>query len=349
MDVFLFSLIIINSLAHTMGAYLLICICRSDGSSTQLIYLIHLSFAEAAGNYLDLVRYVLSFFELSGTTLKVVRETQYYLKMTVYTGITVVYYFIMVYMTFDRLMGVTLHVKYMRYWRESRTKRLMKATWLIGGLICVVMAVAHKLLNYEFEGLFYGYIYPIYNVGFLILATISYIIIFHKFKKSKRNTHLTINCRLANNLEKHRKLRQIFTNSRFFVTLLIVFSFLLFVIIPDFIYLVYGFTNNEDDGKLGKVVEILYAISFFLDALVYIFLQNRVRNLLWKKITCRKYIPKRRQAYMSKRLGSMSKRLNPPSSKNTHACSCEGIQMKNLRYATSIRMQSTINTKSTCL
>ena len=59
---------------------------------------------------------------------------------------------------------------------------------------------------------------------------------------------------------------------------LLILSFLIFMIVPDLIYLFVGIINGNETETLLTACWISYAVSMITDGLIYIFMQAPVRG-----------------------------------------------------------------------
>ena len=73
---------------------------------------------------------------------------------------------------------------------------------------------------------------------------------------------------------------QIFRKSRFYISVLLITTFLRFVKVPDLVYLFVGILNKNDSSTLLTACWVSYAVANLSDAYIYIFMQRDVRHLL---------------------------------------------------------------------
>ena len=232
-------------------------------------------------NLLELVRRIpdLVLRRTTSSSTELIDVIQSYVMIVMFNGISIVYYLDMFYLTFDRLVDILLNIKYPLFWNEVKAARLVLATWLLGAIISVVVSLLYHLMGYKWEDQSFKYCYPILNFGFITLAFVTYSFIFRKFKQTRSSPSQT---------ESNKKPRltsfQVFRNSRFYLSGLLVMTFVTFIVVPDVIYLfvavVYG--NGTDLLLIGCWIS--YSISNLSDALIYIFAQHSVRKLLMKKL-----------------------------------------------------------------
>lgn len=269
-----------NFLIHIFGCYLLASIFREGNGNIQLVYLLNLGISEAVINFLGILLTPLSSFgTFSTATISATHQVQYSIMIVLETGVLLVYYLCMVYITLDKLFEVKLNIKYPIYMNERRAKYLMIVTWIaclgFGSFVCIWF---HTVKN-KLEEPFVKYVYPTLDIGYLVLASVSYVIIFQKFKESR-------SAPLRHRLNKGKKLNtfQVFRKSNFYVSGLLIASFILLMVIPDLVYLVIGILKAEKTDELVAYCFLSILLSYFVDGFIYILLQRKVRMKLKKKI-----------------------------------------------------------------
>ena len=185
-----------------------------------------------------------------------------------FTGVSLVYYCVMIYLTLDRLWDVLLNIKYHLYWQELRVKCLLTLTWVVGVGLSITISLFHRYTEYNWEEAFFKYFYPTLEFLFVVVAVITYSIIFNRYRQTRcAPTH------------PHRSptptpsVFQVFRNSRFYISLLIVSTFFVFMLIPDLIYLFVGVIPNNVTELLSVSCWISYATSNLIDAYIYIYMQ----------------------------------------------------------------------------
>ena len=84
-----------------------------------------------------------------------------------------------------RLAKVLLNLKYPQYWDEKKAKYLMISTWLFGLVLCLAAIAATTIAEFDCARACYKYIYPAFDILFIIVAATTYILIFKNFNESK--------------------------------------------------------------------------------------------------------------------------------------------------------------------
>lgn len=127
-------------------------------------------------------------------------------------------------------------------------------------------------------------------IAFTILALVTYSVIFWKYKKSRDSLH---RFEISDNTERNEQSSalQMFRNSRFYVSILISTTFLVFITIPfcvDTFLSANGQLQNDNysTSTAYNIAEILGYLGYTSDAIIYIFLQKDVRKTLLGMIYC---------------------------------------------------------------
>lgn len=307
----LFVLITINICVLGLGSFSLIHVYKNGRQTVELLLIINLSVIELSMKIFEFIRHVLAFVrQYTRYDSVVTREIQYHIKILLFTGFTPIYYISMTYITINKLLDIALNIRYALYVHEERAKRLVQITWFICPIMAATCSLAHACVGYRFENVFYTYIYPTFDFGFVLVALVTYSFIFHRFKKTRLKpppsstrkvggtttatrkvgadeTPPPTNIRLATRFVRQSIITiNVFQNSRFYVSVFLILSFLTFLVIPDIVYLVYGIILNHDSSTLKSAIQIFYEISFLVDGYIYIFMQPNVRDFVRRKLGC---------------------------------------------------------------
>ena len=281
-EVFLLVFNILNVIIHSLASYLLICLYQNGDQNVQQLYLINLSVSEALANFLGIFTSSLTeSIAFSESTASIVEEVQSYIWIIVYTMIYLLYYMSMIYITTDRLLDILLNLKYPVYCDEFKAKCLLITTWILGIILCLVVVLLHTFKDWDCEDAFFKYFYPTVDFLFLIIAMFTYVFIFKKYMRAQE---------APSQIERGGSKRhglgafKIFCKSRFFIVVLLISSFILFIIVPDMILLSNTIKENKFSSTVLSACFISYAISDFIDGILYVFIQPSVRKLLKKKL-----------------------------------------------------------------
>ena len=279
---FLIGLNIVNVILHSLGTSLLISTYKTRKQEVQHIYLINLSITECLINLLDILRNFPELIEVNKDARVIVRGVSEYLIIFSYAGISVVYYVTMVYITLNKLMEIVLTISYPIYWNERKAKYSVYTTWVIAFFMSSAVALSHAFTTYNWEHAFFMYFLPMVDFGYVILAVLTYAFIFSKYKHSKLNPPAAM---FKGNIGKPKESAfHMFRKSKFLMAGLLIMSFLVFMIIPDLIYLFLLILPRKTSKYIQFGCWISYACSNIVDAFIYIFLQRELRKVLKKKM-----------------------------------------------------------------
>ena len=290
---------ILNIVMHGMGTWLLLCTYIRGQKSTQTLYLINLAVAELIKNMLDLI--LDSFVLVSHAYNQHIAAAYWYIHVFGVSGIFYNYMFSMFYITGDRLLHIILNVRYPVYWSVGKTKTLLICTWVFGLIISTSLTLEfhfiYKPAMYKYRlhvEILVVYIPCALYVIYVLFAIVTYTVMFLKFARSRRNTNA-----------RESSLFKIFINSRFFVSVLLITSFLLLAVFPYLICSFMFLTGIILSKQIILCTIVLYRLSDFIDAIIYIFLQPHVRKLLLQKPSC---------GLLRNTLGTRQLQQQPPAS-----------------------------------
>lgn len=277
---------ILNFVVHTFGCYLLICIFRDRNSDVQVIYLLNLSITEAVMSFMGILITPPAslFITLSKKTSVFIHQVQYYVMIVLEAGVLLVYYMTMMYITLDRLLEIYWNIRYPVKWSKRKAKYLVGITWIVCLTASISVCLCTHFFGIQLERPFVLYVYPTLDIGFLILTSVTYIMIFHKFKKTRIAPAISRNTSKKNKKTRKRSTLEVFRKSQFKVPLLLITSFILFMIIPDLLYLTIGIIKNERSEKLVGYCFISITLSYLIDGYIYLYLHIKVRVKLQKKV-----------------------------------------------------------------
>ena len=286
LQILLATLNFINMALHTFG-FLLLCCVKQKGS--QLIFLLNLSISEFLKNFVLSLKTLQQLLSNSKNSLILIEEIHIYVGIVYDYSIMFSYYMTMFAITADRYFIILLGKRYQNYWSTIRTKYLLVITWILGILTSLTISLAykfmgdHKEIRYfinapDREAAVVVYSSPLIDAIFIVLAIAVYYKIFRKYTRSQQ--------KLSNDaIHRQRESAfQLFVQSKFFIAVLLISSFLMFTIIPDMIFSYYQISDKPISSKLDTICYILFVTSDLADVFIYVFVQVKVRKILWKKI-----------------------------------------------------------------
>jgi len=304
------SLKVANIILHSVGIFILRCLQKNDRGDVQMIYIVNLSFVELTINVTSFLRNVLKilpFNFLRTSSFKSIIMHSYILD---YTILKLCLYTTLIVITLDRVFLIILGVFYPLYWNTRRAKILVGAVW---GLSMSVFSAATIWYNSDLSNTIARATetYKVYsnesdfqnkivatstrNVAnkfflaanfvtvsldfmFITIAFITYGLIFHKLHESHQRRYKGWRPELRRN----SSLWGVFRESRFYSALLLIITFVLFVIPCDLTWAYYSLKRAPN--FVGVLTTTSYAISYLSDGLIYIFMNDNVKTLLQRKV-----------------------------------------------------------------
>ena len=191
---------------------------------------------------------------------------------------------LIVFLTLDRLTAVYLGLKYPVYWTPGKTKKTLVVIWGLGlvSVIFFVLLEMHHGFWFRKDAMVYAMLS--FSIAYVIFALSTYVFIFWTYLKSRSVQ------RTSNGEGDENSALQTFLQSRFYVSVLIIFTYLLFNVMPFTVMACLTLEPGGDvwvtDTWIEKTVIALLHLCYLSDPLIYIFLQGDVRKELCNLIGC---------------------------------------------------------------
>ena len=270
------TLVIINSFLHAVGFTLLLLTWRKK-KTPQHFYLINLALLEC---WHSICMTVITF---CGPQYGIEDSTSLWmliLMAIVFTFNNYMYISILSVITADRLLAAIFHMRYKAVCTLHRTKILMGVIWIV----CLGLSGTILTYNYTVKGMFWlkkdRKIYEEYvQMGFfsvyLIFLTIAYTTMFAFYVRSRRSSSTDSS---DTNLSTFR----LFRRSKFHTSVLLVSSFLVFLLIPTMIITI---TNRKLPTVVLGMLYFSMSLSDTVDFFIYVFIYRPVFDFLRKTMT----------------------------------------------------------------
>lgn len=298
LPIVIFSIILclVTMLLHSIGCWLLISLYVRGEKEPEELFLINVSLSGLVFTTSHLLITPLrNITSLSLDTLIVIENVQSYIAIfDCYGGL--IYYVCMIFLSVDRLLYIALDIRYHIYINVRRTSILLKSTWSIGLLLTLGILIIYAFTKIDTLTPLFRYIYPPFDFVFIIIAFGTYGFLFRKYSASKKppaqraRTESMPITPIRSNFE-------IFQTSRFYVPVCLIANFLLFIVIPDILYILYVSGVPMNFSSLNNLYSCSFIVSCFCDAVVYIFLSSTMKKLLVRKL--RLYRSKRNKSKQS--------------------------------------------------
>ena len=191
------------------------------------------------------------------------------------TTIILMYMMIMILITLDRFLIFYCNVKYAFYWSKNKNRCVLILLGILSTM-SFAPALTVALENPVYIGrTLVRYIYPLFEFVFIIVALLTYSYIFLRCRHS-----------IMPNVRTNKNVRDGKSNSRFklLVPSLIIFTYLVFMIVPNTFKLFYSVRVTS----LDEVVEVSYIfipLGFLVDPIIYIFNTRSVKIFLRKMVS----------------------------------------------------------------
>ena len=289
---------VFNVFIHSLGLYLLNCLSRRGKGNVQMIYIMNLSATELIINMFSFSRNLVRLLP----SLETMRQSHKYRDVEMYSYILdyqlkFCLYMWMLYITIDRVCGVLLNLNYSQYWSETKAKLLVGATWTVAFSFMIYMCVMFTLDRLRDEKHMHAaqlfqianYVVMVMDFSFVVTAACAYIFIFYRYQRSRLNRFLS---RKASVPSKScgggggKNVWGLFRRSRFYVSVLLISTYLVFTILPDLLW-TFGVVERNN---LQFLMTIMYATSHMADGLIYIFMHERVKKMFFRKVKRNRFL-----------------------------------------------------------
>ena len=285
-----------NCLLHGLATLILLKLNKRHKNSSQWYCLINLTVSELLQNLFRFVLYPLKlYWNIHPKQSMLLGRFIVHIQLVLNTGMIYQCLLGMILITGDRMLRIYLDLKYRVYWSYQRTRILVVATWVFSFSVTLFLSVR---MNYIMDNRRYNdarqmdtienYVLIIVSILFVSFASFSYCFIFHKYVQSQRNT-------LIKNT-KALSIWQVFQSSKFFISVLLVSSFLVLWVAPTLIVSIYGLSKQSETRRnesLKGYTNISYIISDLVDGIIYVFLRTTVQDELKKKFSTRRIVASR--------------------------------------------------------
>ena len=192
------------------------------------------------------------------------------------------YLFVMTIITLDRFAEIKLNLKYRLY---CNTKKTITTLFLAFSISCIFYV--GLLINFFINGnkpdwdkLLIVYFIPLFQGIFLVIAFMTYSYIFKKLRKNQLALNKIRN-QLNQSSSRKRSPRKIQSKPMITVPSLIILTFILFSILPNFIFAaVYHWSTIYRHTVASKLFPCLYFLGWVADPAIYIFSVKSIRQIM---------------------------------------------------------------------
>lgn len=270
---------LVNAALHSLGAYVLVSIYSNGRKTSQQVFLINLSFVGSLSSIVSLLHGIDNILGYYYYHWHIIDEISNYLFIINITGLFYLFYLSIMFVTLDRLMSSLLTFRYIIYWDHLKAIKLLIASWCIITSVCIFLVNDfEKMKSNGTDRIIIEYVPSAFDAAVIILAMASYGIIFSRYVTSRR---------LVSHTERNESMLQIFRNSKFYVTILLISSFLVLTVIPGSILSIFAYTNIEVSESFYVYTTVSFCLSTTADVIIYLFMHKTVRKVCLQKLSCK--------------------------------------------------------------
>ena len=265
--IFSFPVLLFAIVFNACGIFLLKSLPGSD--VTQTIIIINLSISEiliAVGWIGELVA------DIVGLTLE---DRALLIVWAIRAGVYCFWFFVMYILSLDRFMSCVLALKHRAMVTKKRLRHLMTSLWTLCALSCLFLLVfdtsaCHNIYN--------KFVWISLDAIAVLIYSLTYISIFAYNLKRERMKRVR-----THSLESQENPSRI--NLHFFkIVGLIIISFIIFEVVPSVTEMSFFWNGSAVPEALEGFIALFYQLILLIDPLIYIFMQSKVRRLLFAKI-----------------------------------------------------------------
>ena len=249
----------VGLLLNSVGIYLLTALRARI--SNQNVILINLSF----------IKVIVSISQAALYVLKIIGKGEeqglYKVVLIILVGAFGVNHLTIVVLTLDRLLGIVIPLRYNALITKDKLRIAIIASWMIG-----TAAVIVPFFIYDFAflySIYYTAVYLTLDGIVLLIAVIAYGFILRVLLRREKAIAAGM---MPRNARTHQRFGRFF-----YVSSLIIASFILFVAIPDVIHAVLVIFQGNKDPMIELAMVLAWSIYLVSDPLIYIFLQKPIR------------------------------------------------------------------------
>ena len=316
------ALDVFNCLFQFLCCYLLsIIFTRSLQKKTQDLFVLNLALSEFFASVFLTARDVINLMRLSpeNVPLGPIDRSFWIMNKFFVTAVQYIYILAMIYITCDRCVQIRFPFRYQSCWGVKKSWRLVIGTWVT----CIVIGVSFSLITHyhymyvkyeaEISKIMSVNVLSFFYTASLLIAFVAYVYIFIQYSKSTRNRSLNPKTQVENqiyskdNCEQNISVRicrklsskkissirnttswvvRTFRTSNFSIPFLLILTYLVLTVIPSITRSFCSLLGYDIPYEWTFFYLCSVRISYTVDGIIYVFLQQRVRRLLWRKMNC---------------------------------------------------------------
>lgn len=291
-----------NVLFHSIAVVLLLLVYYKEERSPAQLLLVNLSMSEFVNNLFHvLISPVLANHIFGHVQLHI---------EAMFTSMRWINYTNMVFVTLDRLMAILLLLTYQIHCDLTKVKCLMMLTWFMGVAFGTVCTIKHVDL-YPLD----VYVGISLCVLLTVVALATSAFVWRRFSRTRRRSLVqreeesgAAGAEKAAAKKTTASIFHLFRNSEFYISTLIVSSFVVMTVVPDIIYYLHSILiEKQPSQSLLQAYLFSHSFSYTCNAFICLVLKDNVRNLIWECTT--RYFPAIRTLLRRRRQSSMNESM----------------------------------------
>ena len=280
----LFSLNILILLLQCFGTYLMYKLYHNGHDSISLMYFINLSVLETLKNIVSILSFpIIDILELKGQSESVVEIIQAFVG-TIGDGFNLIHYFFISYVSIDRFLEVWLSIKYPIYWNQKKAKYLLVITWILPISLFTCLFISEEVMQDDLLYPYTIYLYVTLDVIVVMIFVVTNGYIYQQYYARKIKGPDRSKARLSTTRTRKISVFHVLSKSTFFMSSLLILNYISLRVIPDFVYLIIGVIPGNKNYKLLLGVLIMVTLSDLIDACIYVFTVQTVKETIRKQL-----------------------------------------------------------------
>ena len=268
---------IITCVLHCIGICVLFSVKKEGRNSSQWYCLLNLSVSEFIQNVTRIIHNSLYIeWQRTGAGEQTDDLHKAFARtwLVLNTGIAYQCIMAIILITGDRFLCVYLGLRYRSVWHYRKTVVLIGASWVVNMLVASLVSThSHAIVNSKVIERTLMCVIMLLSLFFLLFALYTYAFIFITYVSSRRIT-------ATNDTSSSQiSLWQAFRTSKFFISALLVSSFLVFWVVPVLIVVIRTFISGSVLPLwLNVYVSVSVVLSDLMDGIIYVILSPLVRK-----------------------------------------------------------------------
>ena len=259
--------IVLNIIFNFILVYVLGSKCDREGK-IDLLYLLNLFCLNLINGLLSLIVFAVKKMNVEREVAKDLDESIMLIKGTF---MHIMYSVNMVLILLDKILEITLNIRYHIVWGAETAKRVIVISWMIGAVVAVGGLLVHHIGHFRVMYYLREYLLLPSDIIYVTYAFTGNVYIFYKFRKSRMEPHS-----VGGSQTPRISLFSVFRKSRFFIPLIVISIYIVFHISPVMVLTLMPKRNTSQ--LVRHYVQISHNIALLFDALVCIFVHPVIRK-----------------------------------------------------------------------